>query len=686
MDAELRERNLKASGLVMELPAEAQQAARVGGVLEADVGIAAFVKDDTAPMRGVFKQRFKDFLVNEIDTDGEVVRLSDTVLPPEDEAKIQEALAEDAGSSANASSDSVDPNELVLREFAALLGESEAKRLVKWAADITAVHERYDSDTKPSDEEKPQGPRVDSSFTFDNTALDSKEKRTQLHKLVRLHLPTLATSTDNGVTKAVYRSARVHRREERRMNAKWPRNGCDFVRFTMYKCNSDTMNILTALSKMLNIRTKSFGYAGTKDKRGCTTQHVTVYRTLPHIVEDAAKRLRYGDVHVSDFQYVKEGMRLGGLSGNYFTVVLRHVQVDDEAIIERRADSLARHGFINYFGMQRFGTQAIGTHLIGRAMITGNWSLAVSLLLMPRSEHDRDAFRKEYRDNRDEKRALRLVPRGCAAERAALSALVKDQKNYAGAMFAVPRNLRMMYLHAYQSFVWNHMVSERMTKYDKLNPIVGDLIIVDGDDDGEESKHDDDETHVHKTQVRALTRQDIDSGKYTIHDVVLPVPGFNVSMPENELGAAYTAFLAREGITMEHFEKMSKVMQVTLNGDYRHIMRRPRDMKWKVFRYTDYTKPLALTDPERLEGKPEPISEDGAPFLAVRLEFGLPTSTYATMLIREFLKTTTEPHIQRQMDKVSMEAYARMLPAGTLGKRKSTEEQRQDSDSKRARN
>jgi tRNA pseudouridine13 synthase len=42
----------------------------------------------------------------------------------------------------------------------------------------------------------------------------------------------------------------------------------------------------------------------------------------------------------------------------------------------------------------------------------------------------------------------------------------------------------MMYVHAYQSYVWNAIVSERIRRFGHEAPIVGDMVYV--DEEGEE--------------------------------------------------------------------------------------------------------------------------------------------------------------------------------------------------------
>jgi tRNA(Glu) U13 pseudouridine synthase TruD len=51
--------------------------------------------------------------------------------------------------------------------------------------------------------------------------------------------------------------------------------------------------------------------------------------------------------------------------------------------------------------------------------------------------------------------------------------------------FKIPRSLRTMYVHAYQSYIWNLVATARIN-LSRTGPLVGDLVFEDGgDDEGE---------------------------------------------------------------------------------------------------------------------------------------------------------------------------------------------------------
>lgn len=68
-------------------------------------------------------------------------------------------------------------------------------------------------------------------------------------------------------------------------------------------------------------------------------------------------------VQLGSFKRIFEGVKLGQLKGNRFSVALRFISKDipNETIAEN-VKRIQENGFINYFGMQRFGSYSVRTH------------------------------------------------------------------------------------------------------------------------------------------------------------------------------------------------------------------------------------------------------------------------------------------------------------------------------------
>ena len=219
---------------------------------------------------------------------------------------------------------------------------------------------------------------------------------------------------------------RVDNREE------WPAEAGAhrFLAFTLYKENRDTIQAVQELSRLLRVGQNAFGFAGTKDRRGVTTQRVTAFKVPAKKLVEAFARAPFGDqLAVGGLEYVAEPLRLGMLAGNRFTIVLRDVQAPPEQL-EAALASLAAKGFVNYFGLQRFGANAEApTHEVGAALLRSDWHEALRLLLAPRKgeREEESAARALWLRGGDAAAAaaaLKLMPRRMHVERALLEGVV----------------------------------------------------------------------------------------------------------------------------------------------------------------------------------------------------------------------------------------------------------------------
>lgn len=412
------------------------------------------------------------------------------------------------------------------------------------------------------------------------------------------------------------------------------------------------MDAINLLSKLLRIKAGSFGYAGTKDRRAVTTQKVSVYRVKVEQLQELNTSLR--NICLGNFQYCKEPLKLGSLSGNHFVITLRNV-VGDHGEIEESLKSLKINGFINYFGLQRFGTTSVPTHKIGCALLLSNWSEAVDLLLNPRSGEadDLTAARQHWKDTHDAKETLKRLPKRKGIESDLLVGLVRHgPSGLVKALQSISRNTRLMYVHAYQSYVWNYMASKRIKEHG-MQPIVGDLVVASksaapcttdtGPQDTVEFI-----SEPSRTSVTVVTEELIKTGQFTIHDVVLPLPGYDVAYPNNSLKGEYRKIMANDGLDIDNMRH--KVKDYSLSGAYRKLLVKPSLTSWRWLRYNDVKQPLVVTDKEAMSGAQEPESVSDGKYWALQLEFTLPTSAYATMALREVLRSDTSSAYQSTLN------------------------------------
>lgn len=721
-------------------------------------GITAYVNPDTQGFSGVFKQRYSDFLVNEILPSGDVCHLVDI----EDGIKRKLAGAEKhsvvsktenlgvAASSNEKGTSTVSTSSAIEPEIKATASEgndapqAQATRLreeqsVKVADNNDhTVEEKTEEIVIPSlsDEDQatllevfgekskeeilrlwravlkhPKRKRKDFEKVYTDV-IDDKDLRTKGHQIVRRIFQSKLETTTNDNSSIVVTPALSHDnaskkqewRERRQAGGQtsggklgWAELGGEYLHFTLYKENKDTMEVISFLASRMKLHSRNFAFAGTKDRRGVTVQRISAYRVQSARLAGLGRDLR--NAKIGGFKYEPAPLSLGDLHGNEFNITLREAHFDGEeglapqerlelaTRIARKASSdLKSNGFINYYGLQRFGTFATSTDEIGTKLLQDDCKGAIELILsytpevlaaangegpensIPQDDCKRAVALETWQATKSWQKALEMMPRKFSAESNIIKHLghikngkLTQENDYQGAIMTLQRNLRLMYVHAYQSLVWNAAAGHRWNVYGN-NVVEGDLVIItskelkaeDVDEAGElvinPSGNDRATNEGDFVRARPLSKEEAESGTFKIWDIVLPLPGFDVKYPANNVGKFYEEFMSSEkGGKLDPHNMRRKQKDFSLSGGYRKLLARPESLECEVKAYTSDTEQLVKTDLDILSAgsSNEPVAQSEADVampdvseqkLAVILKMQLGSSQYATMALRELLK------------------------------------------------
>lgn len=452
----------------------------------------------------------------------------------------------------------------------------------------------------------------------------------------------------------------------------WKELGGEYLHFTLYKENKDTMEVISYLARQLKLSPQAFQFAGTKDRRAVTAQRVSVYRVHVERMMQVGRTLR--NAKIGNYKYEPRGLELGELMGNEFLITLRDCQFQFEAeaegmamgeyadvtmanvkstvTVKHAAKQLSEKGFINYFGLQRFGTFSTRTDTIGKKMLQGDFKGAVEAILqyhpaaleaaqdesstdetLSVDDKNRAAAINSFQTTGKVHPAVDIMPRKFSAESAIIRHLgvAARANDFQTALQLIPKNLRLMYVHAYQSLIWNLAASHRW-QHSGEKLLLGDLVLVNEhkgkvatakepeqiDADGEVIVNPaaNDSAALEKDRfirARHLTAEDIASGQYSIYDIVLPTPGFDILYPDNTMKEFYEKTMASElGGELNPHDMRRQWKDISLSGSYRKLLAKPMgeiSVEQKLYQHAEQEEQFVQTDVEKLYEHTNPQSE-----------------------------------------------------------------------------
>lgn len=666
-------------------------------IIENSVGITTYLSV-TKGFHGILKQRYSDFIVREVSIYGEVTYLKSIC------GKDLESL--------HFPTDKVEDS---------LYGDNPIEKYNNFINEVKNMNTLTISDI---DIETLESFIISSLNKSDTCSSDivsfpnlDKVSRTAMHTLFKKYFKGfIETETVQINNISMIKLITLHKKDrgiKRKFAPQWPTNLGNYLRFSLLKENIDTMNAINILNKSLHCsNSNGIAYSGTKDKRGVTAQKCTIYRRKPSEFIRINNSNILPSINIGDFEYVKEPSTLGDLGGNRFELVLRSINnITNEDIINN-CHLLSKNGFINYFGLQRFGKGGTKSHEIGKEILKSNWITCINMLFTPKTDDRINIAQAKalfYENKYIE--AMKLLPDQMNAEKCVLKYLIEYPNEWYKAYQTIPKNARLICFHAYQSYLWNKAVSKRIELYG-LQCVVGDLVF--------DNKHSDiDDSDVinknemqfqdnsfqrcgnnSKENIKIVTVEDIENKTYIINDVVLPLPGTETIYPDHEISKYYIELLHQDELTIDSYHTCDRIFRE--KGAYRRIIQVPIDFQYNLIGYNDLDEELASTELSKIRNieinpiiiatdtnncadtsgatvndttstnattnNNNEINDNSWKYKALLLKFTLPPGTYATMLLRELTRESTESQFQAQLtkDAVTMKDTVQSIDESTV--------------------
>jgi tRNA pseudouridine13 synthase len=249
-----------------------------------------------------------------------------------------------------------------------------------------------------------------------------------------------------------------------------PSGSGEHLYLTFEKRGMTTLEAIRRIAGKLQVSDRDVGYAGMKDAVGLTRQTISLQGARP----EEALSLQLEGIAIRSAICHTNKLKPGHLKGNRFLVTIRGVTCTAEDSAAAILEILQRRGVPNYFGYQRYGAQG-NSHLIGAALLRRDWRKAVDCL-MGEPDAVRDA---EWRSaivvyqQGELTEALHRMPRHCRTEREVLQRLAARPDAWERAFSAVHPRLKKLYLSAFQSYLFDKVVEQRLATLDRV--MEGDL-------------------------------------------------------------------------------------------------------------------------------------------------------------------------------------------------------------------
>lgn len=368
----------------------------------------------------------------------------------------------------------------------------------------------------------------------------------------------------------------------------------EFALYRLTKRGLGTPEAIEAIVRRWKLRREQVSFGGMKDRHAVTKQHVTIRRGPRRGLQQTNLEL----------EYVGQATRPFGpadIAGNRFEIVMRALDDAELAAAEAALAEVDRAGLPNYFDDQRFGSLGASGEFVARAWIAGDFQRALWLALAdanpldrPRDADEKRRLRERWGQWPELKPTLRHPHR-----RDVVSFLCDRPDDFRGAFVRIPAGVRNLYVSAFQSHLWNRLLSAFIRETCGAEQIV-EVPLKPG-------------PVAFFRDLDAVTRD-------TLSQARLPLPSSRMRLDDDPIKPLVDRSLGEFGLALRDIR-----------------IKYPRDSffskGWRAATFTARGLESSVGPDELYPGRKE---------LAVR--FDLPRGSYATILIKRVTAAAGSPH------------------------------------------
>ena len=411
-------------------------------------------------------------------------------------------------------------------------------------------------------------------------------------------------------------------------------------RFTVVRAtltNWETNRFVGKLARILGISKNRIWFSGTKDKRAITTQLLVI-----DAPQNKVAVISMPDVEMEILGRSHQKLGFGDHNSNRFTITVRGCANDDgtpleakdaiarvNSIFENMQQRLGEGKFPNWIGPQRFGATRPVTPVVGRAVISDDWKGAVDAYLGMAGIYQQpevESFRSMWRETGDPVKCLEVIPKHLGFERDILRQLVKKRDDWIGAFRKLPNNLQLMMVHSLQSEAYNRIIAARLeTGLTLSEPIEGDVVGLIQDN----GKIDMAKLVEVEADILPRISRNCKNGRLA---VTASLPGGESHYSDSVPGDIEKQVLAEMNLIGEDWQ-VKGIPRLTSKGSKRALT-----LSFSEFSVEEAGEIETEQLGRRFAEGPregEMWHPDGC---SLRLRFSLPSGTYATILMREFMR------------------------------------------------